>query len=220
MNNRQFYNRISAEVRRCLDEAERMRQHMLHLEEQSRDNKYSAEYKQIFAEQARQERRNIERIIENGKKACQAICDEYTAELRDADALRGADVNDDMKLLQGGVKLSRNDVQSMLNRNSSNRTMTQLILRYAEDNGIETGVQYVGNKPKIDKVNSAMSAVDVALKWWHDPSTMMFDKLIGKGSALHGAFAIEHDTPEEAAPVTFSQEQVDVIMNGLHLDQA
>ena len=220
MNNRQFYNRISAEVRRCLDEAEHMRQHMLHLEEQSRDNKYSAEYKQIFAEQARQERRNIERVIEDGKKACQAVCDEYTAELRDADALRGADVNDDMKLLQGGVKLSSNDVQSVLNRNSSNRTMTQLILRYAEENGIETGMRYVGNKFKIDKVNSAMTAVDVALKWWNDPAAKMFEKLIDKGSALHGAFALEDDRHEEPASVTFTQEQVNVIMNGLHLDQA
>lgn len=220
MNNRQFYNRISAEVRRCLDEAERMRQHMMHLEEQARDNKYSAEYKQIFAEQARQERKNIERITEDGKKACRAICEEYAAELRDVDALRGADINDDMKLLQCGLNLSQNDIRAMLNRNSSNRTMTQLILRYAEDNGIDSGVRYIGNKPKIDKVNSAMSAVEVALKWWHDPSTMMFDKLIGKGSALYSAFALEDDTPEEPAPVTFSQAQVDVILNGLHLDQA
>lgn len=220
MNNRQFYNRISSEVRRCLDEIESMRQHMLHLEEQSRDNKYSAEYKQIFAEQARQQRREIERVVYESRKACQAICDEFTAELRDADTLQGADINDDMKLLQCGVKLSQSDIHSMLKRNSSNRTMTQLILRYAEDNGIDAGVRYIGNKLKIDKVNSAMSAVDVALKWWHDPTTMMYDKLIGKGSALYGAFALEDDTPEEPAPVTFSQAQVDVILNGLHLDQA
>lgn len=218
MKNSEFYNRITGSVRGCLDRVGIMRELVTGMEQNSQSDKYSFAYRQIFSDEARNKRKEIGRAIDECRSECRAICEEYADFLRDEDALKGADVNDDMRLLQGGVRLSGQDVKSMIQRNAGNRTMLQLILNYAEDHGIETGLRYIGNKRKIDEVMAAMSAVEVTLKWWEDPKVGMFDKLMGEGSILHGQFA-EDDEESEAHVtfdgVTFTQEQANAIIDAL-----
>ena len=66
------------------------------------------------------------------------MCDSYIAELRDEDELDPTKLTDDVRLLNSGVKMTSRDIKAMLKRNSDNRTMLQVILRYADEHNIET----------------------------------------------------------------------------------
>lgn len=218
MKNSEFYKRITGSVRGCLDRVEIMRELMTGMEQNAQSDKYSPAYRQIFSDNARDKRIEIREALDECRRECRAVCEEYANFLRDEDALKGADVNDDMRLLQDGIRLSTQDVKSMIQRNAGNRTMLQLILNYAEDHGIETGLRYIGNKRKVDEVMSAMSAVEVTLKWWEDPKVGMFDKLMGEGSILHGQFSEDDEAPETPVTfngATFTQEQANAIIDAL-----
>ena len=71
-----------------------------------------------------------------------SLIDNYESEVAEMDSLDPAEITDDIKLLQSGIKLTDRDLKSMLKRNEDNRTMTQLILRYAEEKKIEVGSVY------------------------------------------------------------------------------
>ena len=55
----------------------------------------------------------------------------FLKEIENIDALKGDDINADAKLLDGTIELTTNDLEQMFDRNKGNRTMQQLIWRYA-----------------------------------------------------------------------------------------
>lgn len=102
-----------------------------------------------------------------------AFIDEYESAIRDMDVLHPEEITDDIKLLQSGIKLKERDINSMLSRNEGNRTMQQLILRYAEDNGIETGTVYreaLGEKTQ--EINNMRMIVDAYKKYVYDENAL------------------------------------------------
>lgn len=122
--------------------------------------------------------------------ACDAALDharglvaQYRADVDRLNDLNPDDLNDDIKLLNAGVTLLPRDVDALLRRNASNRTMVQIILRYANEHGIETKAMYNGTR---DEANNA-DLVDGVLRYyekWIDKGNArkMLDKFFGVGA--------------------------------------
>lgn len=94
----------------------------------------------------------LDELRRNQRKACDAalneareLVEQYRFDAAEQDKLNPAELTDDVKLLQSGIYLKPRDIEGMLRRNEGNKTMTQIILRYAEENKIDTGnVHYRG----------------------------------------------------------------------------
>ena len=99
--------------------------------------------------------REIRNSTDNAIKEAKALIEQYR---KDADALNDlnpAELTDDIKLLQAGIPLLPRDIQAILKRNSSNRTMTQLALRYAEEHKIDThGTFYIGGQQEKETADT------------------------------------------------------------------
>lgn len=107
-------------------------------------------------------RRNCEAALAEAHK----IVEEYKAELRLADALNPSDITEDVKLFQTGVKLNAQDIQAILARNQDNRTMSQLALRYAEENGVDIGnVHYIGHTQELGEAEAINGVIDTFGRW-------------------------------------------------------
>lgn len=118
----------------------------------------------------------------------QSMCDGYITELMDEDELDPSKLTDDVRLLNSGVKLNQRDIKAMLKRNSENRTMTQLILRFADEHGIETdGTYYVGNRALINTVKVIPVVTDTCIKNHYSENVM--ETLMGEGSDLASSFS-------------------------------
>lgn len=84
-------------------------------------------------------RQEIRNSADNAIKEAKALIEQYR---KDADALNDLDpaqITDDIKLLQPGIVLTSRDVKAIIERNKTNRTMTQIALRYAKQNNIDVG---------------------------------------------------------------------------------
>lgn len=79
--------------------------------------------------------------IRNDSEAAIRNAEKMVAEYRESSArlnnLNPADITDDIKLLQAGVTLLPRDLEAILERNKDNRTMVQLVERYAKQNKID-----------------------------------------------------------------------------------
>lgn len=89
-------------------------------------------------------------------------------ELEAEDALDPSALTDDCKLLNSGVKLNARDINAMLERNATNRTMVQVILRYCRDNGIDVKQHYIGNEQNIRNVKNMDTVIDMFVDHWID----------------------------------------------------
>ena len=142
------------------------------------ENELRPEIKRLKKESAEEEKRLIERLCE--------MCNSYITELNSADDLKPNSLTADIQLLQTGITLTERDIEAMLKRNADNRTMSQILLRYAEEHNIETGMVYEGNKPLIESVEALAGTIPTVVKWHNRPD--VFDKLLGEGSELASVF--------------------------------
>lgn len=142
------------------------------------ENELRPEIKRLKKESAEEENRLIERLC--------AMCNSYITELNSADDLKPNSLTADIQLLQTGITLTERDIEAMLKRNADNRTMSQILLRYAEEHNIETGMVYEGNKPLIESVEALAGTIPTVVKWHNRPD--VFDKLLGEGSELASVF--------------------------------
>ena len=74
---------------------------------------------------------------QNAIRSAKAHLDAYRKQERDRDALNPGKITDDIKFLQSGITLTERDLDDMLTRNAGNRTMQQLICRYADEHKIQ-----------------------------------------------------------------------------------
>lgn len=105
----------------------------------------------------------------------------YRADAAELDNLDPAELTDDVKLLQSGITLKPRDIQGMLKRNEGNRTMLQIILRYAEEHKIDTGgTFYVGGQQEKQTADSLDQIIHYYEKWIDKPnSKQMLRKFFG-----------------------------------------
>lgn len=155
----------------------------------SNNKKYTPQY---IREELHPKRRSLKKQIEDRKALAhdriQRMCDDYIAELRDEDELDPSKLTDDVRLLNSGVKMTSRDIKAMLKRNSDNRTMLQVILRYADEHNIETdGTYYTGNNMIIRNVASIPVVADSCIKWHGSES--VWNQLMGEQSEMGQFFS-------------------------------
>lgn len=127
-------------------------------------------------------RQELERAKETARRAAMDVISAHVAALEAEDALDANAMTDDCKLLNAGVKLNARDINTMLARNNGNRTMTQIILRYAREHDIDIGrTFYIGNEQAIRNTKNLDYIVDLYLKNWIDKPNAreMLGKLFG-----------------------------------------
>ena len=105
---------------------------------------------------------------EEAARAVHDITAKYAEEARRLDDLNPADMTDDCKLLNVGVKLNADDLKAIVSRNPNNRTMLQLVLRYADEHGVKTGLQYNGSRSAIETAKNLDITTDRYFMNWID----------------------------------------------------
>lgn len=204
MTRKQFYLNLHKAVKDGVSRIVKARNELAKTMEEMKNDMYSREYIENTLEPRRREAvRKIEQESDKAKEAAYALLDEYIIQLEDEDALNGADINDDLKLLTCGMKLSKKDLLDMVKRNENNRTMTQMIIRYAEDNGVDIGIVYRGNKGLIETVKQLKANVDYAIKWTEYPKVNdMVERVWGEGTQMFNYFVLtSEDDIDVATPV-------------------
>jgi len=112
-------------------------------------------------------RREIQDDAEAARRAARKLVTAYQDRLRDEDNLDPAQITDDIKLFTAGIPLLSRDINAILARNSANRTMTQITLRYAKEHDIDIGrVYYIGNEEKISQAEQVSSVIDMYCDRW------------------------------------------------------
>lgn len=188
-----FYRNLTDAVKAERAELNRLQAELKEVESicysNKRDSKYSPKY---IHDELMPKIGKIKREMADRKAMAhdriQSMCDGYITELMDEDELDPSKLTDDLRLLNSGVTLTQRDIKSMLNRNSDNRTMIQLILRFADQHGIETdGIHYVGNRALINTVKVIPTVTDACIKNHYSESVM--ETLMGEGSDLANSFS-------------------------------
>lgn len=155
------------------------------LEEKIKAGRYSP---QALRDEIYPQRDELNRKIENMTAAAFKEAESQIAQFRqdvaESNRLDPADLTDDVKLLQPGIILTPEDIQGMIKRNEDNRTMLQVILRYAQQNNIDTGnLLYVGGQQEEETAQNLEGILYYYKKWINEPKALeMLDQFfIGTG---------------------------------------
>ncbi len=151
----------------------------------------SGVYKDDYVEELRAENREIKHAKDNGitraESEIQKMCDSYVQELRMSEGLDGSELTDDVKLLNCGVKMSDKDLMGILARNKGNKTMEQIVSRYANENNIKIDFVYTSESMQsIRIVEQAPYVAKVVMKNYSDSS--VYDRLLGENSDMYKAY--------------------------------
>lgn len=107
-------------------------------------NRFTEEYLRKTLYPREKQLRNA--LDEAGHKAIQdahKLVEQYKKDAAEINCLDPAALTDDIRLLNSGISLFPRDIQAILKRNEGNRTMTQLVLRYAQEHDINIqGLEY------------------------------------------------------------------------------
>ena len=151
------------------------------IEEKIRSGRYSDA---VNKNELRPQRDEIR--LEIKAKSEQAIRDarEKVAEYRRTSELKNRlnpkELTDDIKLLRAGITLNAEDLRGMLERNSENRTMTQIILRYAKEHSIDIGVYYTGGNEEKATADELDNILNYYAEWIGTPKASdILDKFFG-----------------------------------------
>lgn len=138
-----------------------------HLEEKIKSGRYSSQTVQKEFQPKRDAlNQQIKADSEKAIQAAKSLVEKYRADAEKLDNLDPAELTDDIKLFQTGIPLLPRDIQAILERNSGNRTMTQLALRYAKDHGIETGgTNYIGGEAERQTANNLDGIIRYYSRW-------------------------------------------------------
>jgi hypothetical protein len=193
MNHRTFYETVTRSVSEALNRVETLRAQLNETAAKRESGRYTSSYIRAHIEpELIRLRREIRRTLAEAKAEANDIIADYAAALRQEDELKSEALNDDVKLLNCGVRLNRDELEALLARNTGNPTMTRIILRYAEENHVNMdGVRYVGNQRRIQNLDEVSEVVNIALKWWEYPERRMFQRMLGEGSPFHRVYGQE-----------------------------
>lgn len=93
----------------------------------------------VFASKMSEYTAKRDAALSAGNAAIRETVNAFLAEIKQMDALDGAKLTDDVKLLESPVKLNKNDLEKMFDRAKAdnNRTMLELITRRTLRDGID-----------------------------------------------------------------------------------
>lgn len=162
MKRREFYHAVKNEVQAGRVVMNERKQRIQTLEGKVRSGKYTQEYINELEAQIRVLKKEIEDEAHVRQKNVSSLIREMEQTLKEEVSLRGEDITADARLLE--YTLKEEEVVTLLERHSSNPTMTQLILKYAKDHGMDLKIQFVGNKSFFDQFDEIFNMVQVALR--------------------------------------------------------
>lgn len=142
------------------------------LEEKINSGRYSEQTLRNEVYPKRDElRHKINSMRDSALQAAKGIISQYRIDAAEKNNLDPAELTDDVKLLQAGIVLKPRDIQGMLKRNEDNRTMTQIILRYAEEHNIDTGkTYYVGGQQEEETARALDNIIHYYKNWIDKPN--------------------------------------------------
>lgn len=149
------------------------------LEEKIKSNRYTPQVLKDEIYPKRDElKRKVSSMCETALNEAKNHIAQYRTDAAELNNLDPAQLTDDVKLLQPGIKLKPQDIQGMIKRNEGNRTMLQIILRYAEENGIDTGgTLYVGGTAEEQTARNLDGILYYYKNWIDKPNAKeMLDK--------------------------------------------
>lgn len=131
---------------------------------------------------------NLRIKIRNDSEAAIRNAEKMVAEYREASArLNDLDpelITNDIKLLQAGVTLLPRDLEAILERNKGNRTMIQIVGRYARQNKIDlTGIwgKYAPSNEEANIANNLDGILRYYSRWINKANAReMLDSFFGK----------------------------------------
>jgi len=113
-------------------------QEQTELEERAASGRYSAEtVKNEIRPRIDDLKRQTRKLSEQAIADAKALVANYRADIDARNDLDPNEITDDIRLLQCGVPLTARDIEVILKRNESNRTMSVLALRYAEQHDLK-----------------------------------------------------------------------------------
>ena len=141
------------------------------LDDEIKSHRYS-DY--IMKKEIIPKRYQLEEGIKNKTEAAinkaNALVADYEQEIKDMDILDASQLTDDIKLFQPGISLTRNDLEAIMKRNSSNKTMIQIAERYAKEHNIPVGISYVGTEKYKESARNLRDIIKIYSKWMKTPS--------------------------------------------------
>ena len=193
MTNKQFYETLTSDLKEGLDKVAALASDLKKVEGDISSGTFSEDHvRAVLRPKSAELKREIERAQEDARKTALVTIDKFAKELRDADALDPKELTDDVRLLELGASLRKQDILAIIERNADNRTMVQLALRAAEDRGIDLdGLRYTTNESRARHAEALRYVVDVALRWSTQPEKQMFGKLFGEGTEVHRVYCDE-----------------------------
>lgn len=98
---------------------------------------YSGVYRgEVFKQKRAALAEKRDAAVKNGNDAIYSLLHNFKEKIKGIDALVGADLTDDAKLLDSPIELSKEDLTAIYDRNKGNRTMQQLTMQRAKKAGI------------------------------------------------------------------------------------
>ena len=131
-----------------------------------KSGKYSRQETEKMNRQRDTLRQKINADVDRAFKETQGILNQYRTEVANMNRLDPAELTDDVKLLSDGIILNARDIEGMLERNSENRTMVQIILRFAKEHNIDIGrTYYIAGQEEQKLANSLEEIARLYQKW-------------------------------------------------------
>lgn len=136
-------------------------------EEKIKSNRYTPQFKKEGLIPKREElRRKLQLACEDSIRDAKNLVAQYRKDAAELDNLNPADITDDIKLLSPGIKLLPRDIQGMLKRNEDNRTMVQIIMRYAKENNLDVGYNvYLGGEAERLTADALDTIINSYSRW-------------------------------------------------------
>lgn len=158
------------ELKKLVDEGFAMGQGLVKerkdLQDMVESGNYSYEYlRDTIHPRLREIRDELSRIRYRVNDGAQSLTDQIKEGLEELDALNPEELTEDAKLFQSGIPLRKNDLEQIIKRNPGNRTMAQLVFRYAEDNKIDLGGNYVNARSAGNYFNQIRGNVNYVSRW-------------------------------------------------------
>ena len=122
-------------------------------------------------------KRKVRSMSDAALRDAKNLVEQYRQDVEKSNSLNPDDLTDDVKLLQSGIVLNASDIKWMIERNQGNRTMLQIILRYAAEHGIDTGTIYSGGEDEMQTADNLDSIIHYYSRWIDTPNARaMLDK--------------------------------------------
>lgn len=141
------------------------------IESKIKSGNYSSEYiKNVLMPDREKAHKNLTNATDEAFNDAQNLINDYKKAQDESDRLNPDDLTDDIKLLQPGIVLLPRDIDAMLERNANNKTMAQIILRYAKANNIEVNKVYIATRDSNETAKALESILLYYRKWIDKPN--------------------------------------------------